>query len=254
MELIYTSIQENPQFYAWAFGIINFLWGLFLYFNKQSHERNLKHLEQDIKFSFDRRLKIFDLKASQYSQYVTDLDSLSRKSQVEIPAKLQPIFQTYLRDYLSASESSDAQRENEAIGWLSSEIQLIMNEGLKDAMRLKYESNRLKLIATDEMLVTFEEIENLNQELFDITNDYMSNFTDIVRNGREKETALFQSKAASLGAELQKSSRQLLSQMRKEILRNLTHKNDKTGSTFRFPVTLLWEPAREVLHCGHALF
>ncbi|MDG5900998.1 hypothetical protein AAEH72_11465 [Shewanella xiamenensis] len=218
MEIIYTLIQENPQFYAWAFGVINILWGVFLYFNKQSHERKLKHLEQDIKYGFDRRLKIFDLKATQYSQYVTDLDSLGKKNQVEIPAKMQPIFQTYFTEYLSASESGDSQRVNEVITWFSSEIQSLMNEGLKDVMKLKYESNRLKLIATDEMLVTFEAIENLNQQIFDITNEYMTNFTDIVKNQKEEETALFQSKAASLGEELQKYSRQLLSQMRKEII------------------------------------
>ncbi|MGE6380997.1 hypothetical protein ACQKCO_05080 [Shewanella baltica] len=218
MEIIYTLIQENPQFYAWAFGIINILWGGFLYFNKQAHERKLKHLEQDIKYGFDRRLKIFDLKATQYSQYVTDLDSLGKKNQVEMPAKMQPIFQTYFKEYLSASDSGDAQRENDVITWLSSEIQSLMNESLKDLMKLKYESNRLKLIATDEMLATFEEIENLNQEIFDITNEYMSNFTDIVINQKDEETALFQSKAASLGSELQKYSQQLLSQMRKEII------------------------------------
>ena len=218
MEIIYTLVQENPQFYAWAFGIVNILWGGFLYFNKQSHERKLKHLEQDIKYRFDRRLKIFDLKATQNSQYVTDLDSLGKKNQVEMPAKMQPIFQTYLKEYLDASESGDPQRENDVIAWLSSEIQSLMNEGLKDVMKLKYESNRLKLIASEEMLATFEAIENLNQEIFDVTNEYMSNFTDIVINQKEEETALFQSKAASLGEELQKQSRQLLSQMRNEIV------------------------------------
>ncbi|MBW0297058.1 hypothetical protein B4P00_12545 [Shewanella xiamenensis] len=131
---------------------------------------------------------------------------------------MQPIFQTYFTEYLSASESGDSQRVNEVITWFSSEIQSLMNEGLKDVMKLKYESNRLKLIATDEMLVTFEAIENLNQQIFDITNEYMTNFTDIVKNQKEEETALFQSKAASLGEELQKYSRQLLSQMRKEII------------------------------------
>jgi hypothetical protein len=218
MKIVYTLIQENPQFYAWAFGIINILWGGFLYFNKQAHERRLKHLEQDIKYDFDRRLKIFDLKATQYSQYVTDLDSLGKKNQVEIPTKMQPIIQTYFEEYLSASALGDTHRENEIIVWFSSEIQSLMNEGLKDVMKLKYESNRLKLIATDEMLVTFETIEKLNQEIFEITSEYMRNFTDIVVNKKEEETALFQSKAAALGSELQKCSKQLLSQMRNEII------------------------------------
>jgi len=41
MEIIYTLIQENPQFYAWAFGVINILWGVFLYFNKNHTRESL---------------------------------------------------------------------------------------------------------------------------------------------------------------------------------------------------------------------
>ena len=217
MENIYSLIQENPHYYAWAFGLVNVLWGVFLYFNKQSHERKLKHLEQDIKFGFDRRLKLFDLKATQYSQYVTDLDALGKKNQVEMPARMQPILQTYFKEYMEATDAENPERMREAIEWLSSQVQALMNEGLQDVMKLKYESNRLKLIATDEMIDTFNKIEILNQEIFDLTNKYMSNFTDIVINQKEEETALFQSKAASLGVDLQKYSQQLLTQMRREI-------------------------------------
>lgn len=218
MDIIYNLISENPHFYAWVFGIVNILWGGFLYFNKQRHERKLKHLEQDIKYSFDRRLKIFDLKATQYSQYVTDLDALGKKNQVEMPARMQPIFDTYFKRSLEASESDNPEKEREAISWFSSEIQSLMNEGLQDVMKLKFESNRLKLIATEEMLVTFDTIEKLNQELFDITNEFMTNFIEIIMNQNEEETKIFQSRASTLGAELQKYSHQLLSQMRNEII------------------------------------
>ena len=46
MQYIYNLIQENPGFYAWAFGLVNVAWILFAYFNKQRHERELKFLEQ----------------------------------------------------------------------------------------------------------------------------------------------------------------------------------------------------------------
>ena len=42
-----------------------------------------------------------------------------------------------------------------------------MQEGLKDVLILKSESNRLKLIATDEMLETFDRLEALTQESMD---------------------------------------------------------------------------------------
>lgn len=175
MQTIYEIIQQNPKFYAWAFGIINVAWGLFIYFNKQRHEQDLKRLEQELRFSADRRLKIFDLKASQYSQYVTDLDSFGKKNQIEIPARMQPIFDKYLQDYLAATNAGDKNREREVIGWFSSQISALMQEGLQDVLKIKYESNRLKLIATDEMLETFEKIETLTQESMDSTNEFMKN-------------------------------------------------------------------------------
>lgn len=119
MHFIYDLIQDNPGFYAWAFGLVNIAWGLFIYFNKQQHERTLRHLEQNLRFNADRRLKLFDLKASQYSQYVTDLDTFGRKNQVETPKRMQPIFEKYFREYLAATELGDKQKERQAIEWLS---------------------------------------------------------------------------------------------------------------------------------------
>lgn len=217
MQTIYNMIQESPAFYAWAFGLVNLAWGLFIYFNKQRHDRELRHLEQDLRFNADRRLKLFDLKSTQYSQYVTDLDSLGKKNQVEIPSRMQPIFDKYFQDYLAASEAADEEQQRKAIGWLGSQVSEIMQESLQDVMKLKYESNRLKLIATDQMLTTFENIESLNQEIFDITNTYMSQFTEIVIHQKTEETELFQKEATRLGEELQTQSRKLLSQMRQEI-------------------------------------
>lgn len=217
MQTIYEIIQENPAFYAWTFGLVNLAWGFFIYFNKQRHDRELRHLEQDLRFNADRRLKLFDLKATQYSQYVTDLDSLGKKNQVEMPSRMQAIFGKYFQDYLAASEAGDEEQQRKAIGWLGSQVSEIMQESLQDVMKLKYESNRLKLIATDQMLTTFENIESLNQEIFDITNTYMSQFTEIVIHQKTEETELFQREATRLGKELQTQSRKLLSQMRQEI-------------------------------------
>ncbi len=217
MQSIYNLIQNNPSFYAWAFGLVNVAWGAFLYFNKQRHERELKHLEQDLRYSADRRLKLFDLKASQYGQYVTDLDAFGKKNQTEMTGRMQAIYETYFRDYLAASDAGDQSKERDAIEWLSSQTLSLVNEGLEDITKLKYESNRLKLIATDEMIVTFEKIESLNQELFDLTSKYMTNFSDIIIHQKIEETERFQHEAERLAQDIKLNSRRLLEQMRSEI-------------------------------------
>jgi len=217
MQFIYELIQKNPEYYAWAFGLINALWLGFVYFNKQSHERSLKQLEQDLRFRADRRLKIFDLKASEYGKYVANLDSFGKKNEIEMPERMQPIFDEYLQRYLAATEAGDKEQERIVIGWLSSQVSCLMQEGLKDVLKLKSESNRLKLIATDEMLETFDQLEKLTQESMDCTNEYMKNFTDIIFNQQTEKTEAFQKRTAELGAETQKNSKALLNQMRQEL-------------------------------------
>ena len=218
MQTLYEIIQKDPKFYVWVFSLVNIAWGLFVYFNKQRHERELKHLEQDLKYSADRRLKIFDLKAAQYSQYVTDLDSFGKKNQIEMPARMQPIFDEYLKRYLQATDAEDKEKEREAIGWFSTQISALVQEGYQDIMKLKYESNRLKLIATEEMLETFDSIERLTQLSLDATNEFMQNFTEIVMHQQTERSEEFQAKATELANKTQEKSKLLLSQMRREII------------------------------------
>lgn len=217
MQFIYELIQENPKFYAWTFGVVNALWLLFAYFNKQRHERDLKRLEQDLRYKADRRLKIFDLKASEYAKYVTDLDSFGKKNQIEMPERLQPIFDEYLQNYLAATEAEDKEQERRVIGWFSSQISALMQEGLKDVLKLKSESNRLKLIATEDMLQTFDRLEKLTQESMDCTNEYMKNFTEIFLHQQNDKTDAFQQKAAELASQIELESKNLLNQMRSEL-------------------------------------
>lgn len=218
MQIIYEIIQNNPELNFWVFSLVNITWGLFAYFNKQRHQRELKYLEQNLKYSADRRLKIFDLKATQYSQYVTDLDSFGKKNQIEMPARMQPIFDEYLLRYLQATDAEDKEKEREAIGWLSSQVSTLIQEGYQDIMKLKYESNRLKLIATEEMLETFDSIESLTQLSLDATNEFIQNFTEIAMDPQTERSKEFQDKATVLANKIQEKSKLLLSQMRREII------------------------------------
>jgi len=216
MSELYELIQQNPDYFAWAFGLVNTLWLLFTYFNKQSHDRSLKQLEQNLRFDADRRLKIFDLKATQYSAYVTNLDAFGRKNQVDMPARMQPIFDKYLSDYLAATNTADKQKEHEAITWFSSQISTLIQEGSADALKLKAESNCLKLIATDEMLETFNELEMLTQQSMDTANEFIGKFIEIFMN-KQGDAQEYQARLTEIAARLQSTAQKLLMQMRSEI-------------------------------------
>jgi hypothetical protein len=49
MEEIYKIVENNPEIFTWVFGLATFLWGAFLYFNKQSHNKAMAKLQHDLK-------------------------------------------------------------------------------------------------------------------------------------------------------------------------------------------------------------
>lgn len=217
MNAVYDAIQESPQFFAWAFGLVNVLWVLFTYFNKQSHEKQLAKLEQHLRLDADRRLKVFELKVTQYESYVMSLDAFGRKQQSEMPARMQPIFDKYLSDYLAAAEAEDKAAEHKVITWFSNQVSGLMQEVYADSLKLKSESNRLKLTATDEMIETFLELESLMDESTATASEYMGRLTEIVLGGRQEEATTYQARLAALGKQIQAASKNLLDQMRAEL-------------------------------------
>lgn len=217
MSAIYAAIQENPEYFAWAFGVVNVLWGLFVYFNKQSHDRAMARLKNDLALESERRKRVFELKANLYETYAANLDAFGKKYQVDLPARMRPIFDKYLSDYLAASESGDRQQERQVITWFSGQVSALMQEGLDDVLKLQAESNRLKLTATDEMIDTFSELEALTKASMDKTNEFMGQLTEIVLTQDHQRTEKYQAELKELGRKTQEKASDLMQQMRAEL-------------------------------------
>lgn len=82
----------------------------------------MAQLRSDLSLEAERRKRVFELKANQYETYVANLDAFGRKHQVDLPARMRPIFDKYLNDYLAATESGDKQQEHQVITWFSSQV------------------------------------------------------------------------------------------------------------------------------------
>lgn len=217
MQFLQEVIKDNPNYVIWFFTLVNACWLVFTFFGKQRHDTKLKELEHELKFNADRRLKIFELKASHYSGYVVGLDEFGRKNQVDIPEKMQPIFNTYMKEYLDASDSGDKERQNAVITWFGDQISILMRDGLNDLLKLKSESNKLKLIATEDMLNTLAELETLTQRSMDLVNQYLSDFTKMTISNDHQATIEYVTKMKVVGQSIRNASDLLLLQMRSEL-------------------------------------
>ena len=210
METIYSIIQRNPQYFAWAFGIVNALWVLFVYFNKKSHERAMANLRHSLNLDLERRKKVFEMKANQYELYVQHLDEFGKKYQVQMPSRMQPIFSKYLKGYLEASENGDKEKEREVIAWLSEQVSALMNESTEEYLKLKSEANSLKLTSNDELLRIFDELEKLTEASMKLAYEFMGKFTEITLTQNQVLSHEYQSKLASFGQGVQQKAEQLM--------------------------------------------
>lgn len=217
MQAIYELVQESPEFYTWAFSVVTTLSLVFAYFNKKTHDRELKELEQNLRFDADRRLRIFDLKATEYSRYVTHLDEFGKRNHTELLERMQPIVEQYMGSYLKAAEAGDKDGEIAAITLFGSQISSVTQDGMKELMQLRHESNRIKLIATQEMLSTLDTLESLTDQAMKNSNEFMNNFVKVVSEKREDLVASYQEGALALGVKIKSNTDKLMEQMRREI-------------------------------------
>ena len=108
-------------------------------------------------------------------------------------------------------------REREIICWFGSQESEIMNSMNEDLLKLQAESNKLKLIATDQMVETFSRLEALNKKSTDKSNEFMGKFLEIILHQNHELSAKLQAELFTLGIETQATSKELMKQMRQEL-------------------------------------
>jgi hypothetical protein len=217
METLYKIISENPGYFAWVFGIVNVLWVGFMYFNKKRHEREIESLKHSYNLDLEKRKKMYEMKAAQFEKYFKMIDDFGKRQQVDIPKRMQPIFNEYMENYLKASDSGDKTAETAAITTFSSQISEITNEGMEQYLSLQSETNSLKLIASDELALLFDELQVSYDRAFNATQEFISRFVELTMKNNQEEIQRYQETMKTHGNDIKAAAEKLMNQMRKEL-------------------------------------
>lgn len=217
MEQIYSLVQENPKFFAWIFGIINVLWGIFLYFNKQSHDKNLAKIKNELSIEAEKKKKLFEMKVQQYEKYFNLIDSFNHKYSVDINDRLFPIISEFLDNYLKANEDRNETGKRNAILELSHETNNIVNEIHREFMTIAQETNSLKLIASNETVKILDEIKEIFNSSVNIGTDTLRKFVELSINNDMERIKEEIGDLSQNAKEFKEKSDKLLNQMRNEL-------------------------------------
>jgi hypothetical protein len=217
MEELYKVISSNPMYFAWAFGLVNVLWGVFLYFNKKRHERELIRVQQSFNLDLERRKKVFEMKASQYESYFQHIDAIHCRHQTDYQDVFVPIINEFMAGYLSASSAGDTQRATQATIDFGEKISRLARDGFNELGVIKSETNSLRLTASDEVAVLLDEIEALYEHLFSLSGKMTSNLVEITINNNQQLAHENQSRLKMVGGQIQAKAAALRETMRNDL-------------------------------------
>lgn len=214
---IFTTISENPQYYAWAFGLVNALWLGFVYFNNKRHERELIEVKQSYDLDLERRKKVFEMKASQYEAYFRHIDAIHSRHQTDYQDVFMPIMNEFMASYLEASSINDEEASTAATIKFSEQISKLTRDGMQELAVIESETNSLRLTASDEVADLLDEIKNIYTTLFKASGKMMSDLVQITINNDQELANRNKAELHRLGELAKAKSTQLRDQMRNDL-------------------------------------
>jgi hypothetical protein len=217
VELIYEIISSHPGYFAWAFGLVNVAWGIFLYFNRKEHDKDLEKLRHQHTLDLQKRSKMYELKTTQFQNYFRLMDEFSRKHRSDFSEKFQPLLDRYMQDYLEAESRNDKSASTQAITQFASSVGRLTAAGHEEYLAMKEETNSLRLIASDEVIALLDQVQVANDSALAAASEMMNKYVQLVVTGdrdeiEKQQLILYQAGETTTGLRAS-----LMEQMRKEL-------------------------------------
>lgn len=217
MEAIFQLISEKPEYFAWVFAIVNVLWGLFLFFNKKSHEKELVRVKHQLDLDLERRKKVYEMKAVQYEAYFARIDGMYKKHQTDYQEVFVPIMNEFMASYLSATTANDEQAATQATIRFTEKISAITHDGFEEMMALETETNSLRLTASDEVANLLDEMKILYRQLFSLSSQMLKELVNITIFADQQRAAELKLQLDELGIRTIERAEAIRETMRRDL-------------------------------------
>jgi hypothetical protein len=217
MDVIFKIISNDPEFFLWAFGVINVFWGIFLYFNKKRHQRELINLKQSLDLDLERRKKVFEMKTAQYEDYFKNMDAMHNRHQNDYQEVVLPIINEFNDAYQRACVRNDSLAATEATIIFQEKIGKLTYDGFEEVQIIRSQTNTLRLTASDQVALYLDELQVLYDQLFQTSTKMVSDLVKVTIHGDHALAEENQNKLNELGEITKDISLKLREQMRCDL-------------------------------------
>lgn len=118
-----------------------------------------ERIKKDFQLEISKRRYQYESKKEQYILFFKLLDQFTNEANKSTQEKLLPILDEFNRNFLNSSSRNDKKGENNATSVMSKKIQSLTFEANESLIKIKQETNTIRLIASDRIIQKLDLLE-----------------------------------------------------------------------------------------------
>lgn len=118
-----------------------------------------ERIKKDFQLEISKRRYQYESKKEQYILFFKLLDQFTNEANKSTQEKLLPILDEFNRNFLNSSSRNDKKDENNATSVMSKKIQRLTFEANESLIKIKQETNTIRLIASDRIIQKLDLLE-----------------------------------------------------------------------------------------------
>lgn len=157
---------------------------------KSQFNRELEELKKEHQLNITKRKYQYESKREAYFNFFQLLDQFTRENNVKNQEHLLVILDEFNRNYLNAASQNNKKNQTNAVTAMSKKIQKLSFDANQDLIKIKQETNTIRLIASDAILCKLDDL-NLAYEIsMKVSTKMMTSLpTLVLTNNQEKMKA-----------------------------------------------------------------
>lgn len=184
---------------------------------KAKYNKEIEEIKEFHQLDIEKRKYQYESKKEQYLNFFRLLDSFTRDANKITQEKLLPILDEFSKNYLNAANNNNKIDETKAVTVMSKKIQKLMFDANEDLIKIKQETNTIRLIASDNIIKKLNLLELAYDKNMEKANKMMSDLPKLMLLNDQNKMNDNQKEIEKSGMVIQSIKNEIIELMREEL-------------------------------------
>ncbi|MHC0443241.1 hypothetical protein [Flavobacterium sp. 3-210] len=181
---------------------------------KSKYSKELEELKKEHQLEISKRRYKYESKRDQYVSFFQFLDQFTKDNTTKSQNKMTLIINDFMTDFLNAQ---DHEHQMKAITTMSNEMQKLTFEASKDLVRIKQETNTIRLIASEKVIQKLDMLNLAFDKTLADSNKTLNDLPSLIMNDDKHSINENQRQLEESGKIVKKYNDELIALMREEL-------------------------------------